>query len=622
MKIPVYQTGRVGGGNTLPGVSRTARKNPGAMAQAELNKAAPLLTAFEAATSFMVQRQKMATNILYNETLLSGERQLRELAYNLENDSDITNVMDRDSKWVRQSEEIRLALFDKLSGNQAAQAKFNAGFKSSELSLRFQLRNAVDTNLQKREIASLKDQTQDIVTVLSDPSKTANDYDERLGVGSPLDQNYKEGIEAGRFSQDAVDAQLSIAKNTIALNAVKNFVGSDINKAEALEELYEIAVDPARGPMSDEFILRTEELGEELQGGEYAFYTLNKVTESQAKSVVEQALINAIDLSEKLERDANNADTKKEAMLELAKKRMFNIEDDDFYLREDVEKVIEIQPLDLEDLFVTTSIPDGQGGLMNAEGIKGEDYKKLVYNFVNDNGGWGKDDGEAARRELYETVHADFTDVSVFDEIKAAINSGFATQADLNRVKGSLTKADFKTLNDRLIALSDKGFAQSVARSKSKFRYDFNIKKQDADGEERGSLTSAQISAHEYVLSGLMDFRNKRIMEDEARQANNQTLLGPLTTTEYIAETDRLFELHNAEYLIALEVEYNKTVEELNRTYETIGFKLLLDVNPITYMTEFKQKMVDEQNTAQAQNMTYEMNNIAIFKDYYMTIGN
>ena len=611
MKIPVYQTGRVGGSTTLPGVSRTARKNPGAMAQAELNKAAPLLTAFEAATSFMVQRQKMATNILYNETLLSGETQLRELAFRLEKDPDITNVMDRDSKWVRESEDIRLTLFDKLSGNQAAQSKFNAGFKNSELQLRFQLRNAVDTNLVKREQTALKSKLENKVAILSNPGKSSSEYEKHLlEVTSDLNQ----GVADGRFNPEAVTVQLAKFRKDIADGAVKNWVQADISRIQALEELYMAETDSDRNEIVDR-------LQNDLEGGEYALFVLEQVSPAEAETIIFNANEQAINRTKKLKELDAKDDGKKGNKLEQAQNKLFNIEDD----FDDDGNVLAVPKFTKIEVEKFVELTDEQELLfLNEENaITSQQYKELIYDFLNRNNYLDRTTGPLAREEVNENSRpfADESDEETLSEVQSNILDGFGTMADLIRVKKKLSSSDYSELLKLMEAQSDEGFNAALKLSKTQFNYEANLAKMN---EDNPGLARASIAAHQRVANGLTQFQADRIVKNKALTDAGQPSLGQLNANEYATEYFRLYEENKAVYLANLKIEYEEQLASALTFINQASFGFIEplvippNANPLLLIDAWKRANASNSNAAPQAVAIKAL--ISAYKEYYETL--
>ena len=604
MKIPIYETGRVGGSNTLPGVSRTARKNPGAMAQAELDKAAPLLTAFEAATSFMVQRQKMATNILYNETLLSGETQLRELAFRLEKDPDVTNVMDRDSKWVRESEDIRLTLFDKLSGNQAAQAKFNAGFKRSELQLRFQLRNAVDENLVRREQASLKLKLENKVAILSDPRKSSSEYEKHLiEVASDLNQ----GVDDGRFNLEAVVVQLAEFKKNIADGVVKNWVQENISAIQALEELYMAESESDRNAIFNR-------LQDDLEGGEYALFVLEQVSPAEAETIIFNAKKQAIDRTNKLKQAEAKDDGKKGDNLKKAYGRFYNIKDSDIpiYKKEDVEKIVELT--DEQELLF----------LNEENAITSQQYKQVIYDFLDNNGFFNETTGPMAREELNEFTRpfADESDELTYTNARAAVLDGYYTMDDLIRVKKKLSSTDYSTLLTLMEAQSDEGFNAALRLSKSQFGYEANLAKMSDADNDTAMLSRAAVAAHQYVANGLSQLQRKRIIENKALTDAGQPSKGPLNANEYSVEYFRLYSEVKDVFLANMRIEYEEQLRFALTNINGMGFTTPLnippDTNPLLLIDAWKGANASNPNAATEASALKIL--ILPYKEYYETL--
>lgn len=447
MKIPVYQTGRVQGGSTLPGVSFNARQNPRAMAQAELDKAKPLLTAMNAATSFMVQRQKMATEIQYNESLLAAEESLRELTLSSIKDPDIGNVFEGENKWSQQVGEVKQKISGQLR-NRGALAKFNSAFDSLELQYRFKVRGEIDSRYIAREEAALSAQRTKTVEILSDYISADPDlYKEKFNTLNVLQQP---SINDGRANPDAVTVANFEMKKQIATNVINGFVGSNIDKATLLYDAFE-AVERFR----KDGITDLESLGSmsDIVGADYAIHTLiqlNSIPEGDA--IIFTALKNAIDRTNLLEKKSEEFDIKQKENYQKAFISMFTIKDSDTF------KPIDFLPFDMYFNQTEKETIFGNGP------INGEKAKQVIFDFFDRNAVWESvTDREKAEKELASTIRSSFsatTSEDVLTSIMFQAAVGNYTFKNLIDDKSKLTADNFEKVRKLILSESDDNLAE------------------------------------------------------------------------------------------------------------------------------------------------------------------
>ena len=221
MKIPVYQTGRVGGGNTLPGVSRTARKNPGAMAQAEMDKAAPLLTAMNAATQFAQKRYELTRDNLLSEALLQSQKELRMTSRELADSDNPNLVMDGENPiWNEQSQRIKEKAQSKLLNDKYSQNVFNQRFAQAEMQNSFWLRDQIDVKKEAFALDQLTNQASEIKEQYSVPGSKITDFEDSMDqFRVSLDRNIQQRL----LDEDVKENTIKGLKNEIAKEFLNNY---------------------------------------------------------------------------------------------------------------------------------------------------------------------------------------------------------------------------------------------------------------------------------------------------------------------------------------------------------------------------------------------------------------
>ena len=447
MKIPVYQTGRVGGGTTLPGVSRTARKNPNAMAQAEMDKAAPLLTAMNAATSFMVQRQKMATEIQYNESLLGAEESLRELTLSSIKDPDIGNVFEGENKWSQQVGEVKQNFLGQLT-NRGAIAKFNSAFDGLELQYRFKVRGEIDSRYIAREEAALSAQRTKTVETLSDYLNADPDlYNEKFNKLGVLQQP---SINDGRANPDAVTVANFEMKKQIATNVINGWVGNDIEKATQLNDAFETIELYRKGGITEQELRQSMP---DMVGADYAIHTLiqlNSIAEGDA--IIFAALKTAIDRTNLLEKKSEEYDNNQKENRKKGYISIFTIKDSDTFKATDFLQ------------FNMYFNPTEEAAIFGDGPINGETAKQVIFDFFDRNAAWASPtEREKAELELASTIGSGFSATTNEDDLSSITfraSIGSYTFSNLIDDRSKLTAPEFETVRKLILSESDDNLAE------------------------------------------------------------------------------------------------------------------------------------------------------------------
>ena len=170
MRIPVYRS-KATRNVIAPGVQRrgTVRMNPTLMAQAELQKAAPLSEAFQGAAQFAKARYEASQEAQYNEAALAIEEGMREAARTFGKTADIYNVLDGDNNWSNSMQELRDATIGSIS-NRALQRKLSYSFEQAEIATRFRLRGEIDKRYLRANRLRLRLEWRKLVSVCQHPA--------------------------------------------------------------------------------------------------------------------------------------------------------------------------------------------------------------------------------------------------------------------------------------------------------------------------------------------------------------------------------------------------------------------------------------------------------------------
>ena len=155
MRIPTY-TAKFNPSNRAPGASIRARKSF-SVAQAEIDKAAPLNAFLGEVAEISLGRYRVAEELKLEENLLAAATQLASLENVMANDANIYSVLDGDQpRWNQQVNEIKKTLQNNIGTNLNSRLKFESKFNIAENSARTRLRKKVDAAIAARAAAAQK----------------------------------------------------------------------------------------------------------------------------------------------------------------------------------------------------------------------------------------------------------------------------------------------------------------------------------------------------------------------------------------------------------------------------------------------------------------------------------
>ena len=170
MRIPTY-TAKFNPSNRVPGASIRARKSF-SVAQAEIDKAAPLTAFLGEVAEISLGRYRVAEELKLEENLLAAATQLASLENVMANDANIYSVLDGDQpRWNQQVNEIKKTLQNNIGTNLNSRLKFESKFNIAENSARTRLRKKVDAAIAARAAAAQKQAETALMSTLSSDLK-------------------------------------------------------------------------------------------------------------------------------------------------------------------------------------------------------------------------------------------------------------------------------------------------------------------------------------------------------------------------------------------------------------------------------------------------------------------
>lgn len=218
MRIPTY-TAQFNPSNRAPGASIRARKSF-SVAQAELDKAAPVNEFANQVAAVALQRYRVAEELKLDENLLAASDQLSQLEYNMGRDSNIYSVLDGDNpRWQQKVAEIKATLRNNIGTNVNSVMKFESKFNIAEQGARLRLRSRIDTAIAARAALAKKQKENAVFDNLS--SKTP--IPEQIVAKSVLLKT-----SSGNYTRNEAGEMVITEKGKIALQTLHQAFGVKI----------------------------------------------------------------------------------------------------------------------------------------------------------------------------------------------------------------------------------------------------------------------------------------------------------------------------------------------------------------------------------------------------------
>ncbi len=442
MRIPVYRS-EVRPSNEAPGKRFSVRKDASPYIRAELEKGKVLKEAAEAAGDFALQRQKIIVQQQYNDAALRIEEEMRNATYDLSNDDDFGNILQGENKWQQRMDAIKNEVFDTIE-QPSVRKKLEFEFEQNEISQRFSLQSHIDKKIIASEAASLARRAESTVQYLSEPGRTIDQY---LDEMQKLFSAYEPGLKNARFNPAAVDKQTKQIMTDVAANVVDSYVGRTPARALELLIALEQKVDIENGkkiPQDKLAVLDT--------GGTYALFTLQHLGFDTASGLISQSLEQAKRFAKLAEEEQKRREEAQAFVIESVKNRY------QYYVNAvDAEKLITVEDLS----EVEKSIPGLETFVETNGTVKGSDIISRIKNYLYDiNAVDNVTQNMFDADELANTVpFAEVTLAGTFDELTTLRLNGDLTFADLRAKKEFLSRADYVTFANGLLA--DQRIAES-----------------------------------------------------------------------------------------------------------------------------------------------------------------
>ena len=513
----------------------TVRRNPRAEAQFEMDKAAPMLAAFEGVTKFAAARWQASQEAQFNEAALAIEEGMREAEYTLSKTKDIYNVLDGDNLWQNSMDELRDTTISSVS-NKTLQRKLKYSFEQNEIAARFRLRGIVDKKILAREQAAIAARMEKKRYNLSQPGTTIDQYDTEMNI---VTNDQARGVAGGRYSIEGVNTANLQLRADIAASYIQNVYGNDPDKAMQLFAMLELQDEVITGEKTPE-----QAMAEAGIDDEYALHVLYNVERGTAVKIIQDNLATSLkfyDAKEKLETDLEQD---RNDLNEKAYNFAISLEDG-----ERISKDV------IKGLVPETFWQDYPAMTIQGNTIAGANAKRIIRNFLENDQMWASPEQQEklsqsidqTSRSIFATKDTEDLGKAIDLEDKAA--AGMLTLGELQENKIFLQPSTYRAIRDRIYNEEDEGYAAVKAAVAAKFKY-------DEQSAMNGNLAEASRNAFINVTREILDERNRRQIEQN-----------PMTLFELVdlakKKSDEFDDIYRAE----LTREYERTLKKFETDF-------------------------------------------------------
>ena len=294
-----------------PGRPMTARMRAGPIVNSIEAKANVFNAALEQVNEYAVQRQKMINDTKRNEAIFGAKEGLLSLVDRLEADKnpfDIINMDNKTGRWFDEVKKIKSEMRSKVTQTDAELAYFDQQFTQNEISLRFQLKDRLDTAIETRAKAAVQSRNQQYIDKYSNPNVDFTLFNEESSeIGTML----KQSVTSGYMAPELIDALGRDTVNDIMENLVTAYAGNDPNLVYNLKNYLDV-LDKYAGVTDETFegkaklIERDQELAAiNLPNSDWTKIVLGSVNRSEARDALATTMTKANKFDARLTKQLN-----------------------------------------------------------------------------------------------------------------------------------------------------------------------------------------------------------------------------------------------------------------------------------------------------------------------------
>ena len=564
MRIPRFRS-NVQLTTEAPGRPMTARMRAAPIVNAIQGKANVLNAALEQVNEYAVQRQKMINETKRNEAIFGAKEGLLSLVNQLENDEnpfDIINMDNKTGRWFDAVAKIKSEMRSKVTQTDAELAYFDQQFKQNEISLRFQLKDKLDTAIETRAKASIESRNQQYKDKYSNPFVDFTLFNqESAEIGTML----KQSVESGYMSPQLIDALGKDTINDIMKNVVDGYAANNPDYVYGLKVYLDILDEYTGVEDEAELAKRDQRIKElELPNSDWTKIVLGSVDRNEARSALAATLTKANKFETYLAKQIKETD-------DLIKDQFTNLKLLAFSAdltngrRQNVAELEKKYDLIFTDNF-KSKLADQTG---NDGFIDGDEFQDMLLDFLTANNQLSLTEQQDLETKILQTnsFFSSADDPNVVDKLSMLVIGDNAAMDYLEDNSHRLTRdtyvkfaGDFEQINTDQEAETRKALGDVIAFVKAELNF---VDKDEMTGEERVSMQSTNS-----VIAQL-----RRLVFEEGSELTDYNSI--------IAKADELLNVEKQNVKRALLPLFGNFLEEVNANVNFNGSISSLSANPM-----------------------------------------
>ena len=564
MRIPRYRS-NVQLTTEAPGRPMTARMRAGPIVNAIEGKANVFNAALQQVNEYAVQRQKMINETKRNEAIFGAKEGLLSLVNQLENDKnpfDIINMDNKTGRWFDGVAKIKAEMRSKVTQTDAELAYFDQQFAQNEISLRFQLKDKLDTAIEARAKASIESRNQQYVDKYSNPFVDFTLFNEESAeIGAMLNQS----VKSGYMAPELIEALGRDTINDIMKNVVDGYAANNPDYVYGLKVYLDI-LDEYTG-VEDETKLaqrdqRIKEL--ELPNSDWTKIVLGSVDRNEARSALAATLTKANKFETYLAKQIKETDN-------LIKDQFTNLKLLAFSADLTNGRRQNVAELEKKyDLIFTDTFKSKLADVSQNDGtIDGTQFQDMLLDFLRANNQLSLSEQQDLETKILQTdsFFSSVDDPNVVDALSIAVIEDNADTKYLEDNSHRLTRdtyikfaGDFEQIDTDQEAETRQALNDVIAFVKAELNF---VDKDQMTGEERVSMQSTNS-----VIAQL----RRLVFEEESELTDYNSI---------ISKADELLDVEKQNVKRALLPLFGNFLEEVNANVNFAGSISSTSANPM-----------------------------------------
>lgn len=553
-----------------PGRPMTARMRAAPIVNAIEGKANVFNAALQQVNEYAVQRQKMINETKRNEAIFGAKEGLLSLVDQLESDEnpfDIINMDNKTGRWFDEVAKIKTEMRSKVTQTDAELAYFDQQFTQNEISLRFQLKDKLDIEIEKRAKASLESRNQQYVDKYSNPFVDFTLFNEESAeIGAMLNQS----VKSGYMAPELIEALGRDTINDIMKNVVDGYAANNPDYVYGLKVYLDILDEYTGVEDKTKLAERDKRIKElELPNSDWTKIVLGSVDRNEARSALAATLTKANKFETYLAKQIQETDN-------LIKDQFTNLKLLAFSADLTNGRRQNVAELEKKyDLIFTDTFKQKLADVSQNDGtIDGTQFQDMLLDFLRANNQLSLSEQQDLETKILQTdsFFSSADDPNVVDKLSMLVIGDNADTKYLEDNSHRLTRetyvkfaGDFEQIGTDQEAETRQALTDVIAFVKAELNF---VDKDEMTGEERVSMQSTNS-----VIAQL-----RRLVFEEGSELTDYNSI--------IAKADELLDVEKQKVKRALLPLFGNFLEEVNANVNFAGSISSTSANPMADLEE------------------------------------